>query len=298
MQILLELGATGDETDYDSRTVWTYAAENGDFKSWQMLLDHEMSLGLKPDMNKEDDYHGRTPLSWAAQGGQLEFAQYLVKFGVKLDSKCSDQRTPLSYAAQSGHFTMVRWLLDQGANLWDSTHRGDRDGLTPLHYAAFEGHEYIVRLLILLGATIDRMESDRMDLAAPTPLMEAARGGQYAVVKMLLEMGANASEGDGRGMSPLQYAARVGVGEPLRGGEYHIPDRMCEQPGPGWYFDGAGYQATQKCGKPVDYLAIVKLLVAHGADPNEVHEDYYGGAQGGGPFIVRHGRVRPISSDF
>ncbi|KAJ5636659.1 ankyrin 2-3/unc44 [Penicillium longicatenatum] len=281
VQTLLKLGAAGDETDSDSRTVWTYAAENGDFGIWQMLLDHEVSLGLKPDMNKKDDYHGRTPLSWAAQGGQLEFAQYLVKFGAKLDAKCSEKRTPLSYAAQSGHSMMVQWLLDQGANLRDSLHREDRDGLTPLHYAAFEGHEDIMRLLISLGADIDCMESDCMDLAAQTPLMEAARGGQYTVVKMLLEMGTKASEGDGRGMSPLQYAARAGVGEPLRESEYHIPDYMCEQPGPGWYFDGAGYQATQISGNPVDYLAIVKLLVAHGADPNEVHEDHYGHPQGG-----------------
>ncbi|KAJ5364696.1 uncharacterized protein N7496_010409 [Penicillium cataractarum] len=280
VQTLLRLGANGDETDLDCRTAWSYAAEKGDFETWQMLLVHEKSLGRKLDVNFKD-FDERTLLSWAAEGGQLEFVQYLVQLGATVNSKCMEKRTPLSYAAQSGHFTMVRWLLDQGAETYDSTRLSDRDGLTPLHYAAFEGHEDIMRLLISIGADVDNMGLDCMDIAAQTPLMEAARGGQYAAAKMLLEMGANVNQGDGRGMSPLQYAARAGVGEPLRESEYHLANFICNQPGPGWYFDGHGYQAPHKSGKSGDYLAIVKLLVAHGADPNKEHDDHYGEFQGG-----------------
>lgn len=282
---LLKLGAKGDEADLDCRTAWTYAAEKGNLEIWQMLLDYELSLGLKPDINKGDDYSDRTPLSWAAGGGQLEFAQYLLNFGADINKRCPEKRSPLSYAAQAGHLSMVQWLLDQGADLWDSTRREDRDGLTPLHYAAFEGHEDIMRLLISLGADVDCMERDCMYIAAQTPLMKAARGGQHTVVKMLIEMGADVNEGDGKGISPLQYAARAGVGEPLRESEYHLTNFVCDQPGPGSYYDGAGYQAPHKSGKPGDYLAVVKLLVAHGADPNELHDDHYGYSQRGSPLL-------------
>jgi ankyrin repeat protein len=277
VQTFLKLGASGYEVDFNFRTAWSYAAENGDFETWQMLLDHMLSLGRELDLNISDE---RTPLSWAAEGGQLEFAQYLVQLGADVNSKSMEKRTALSYAAQSGHFTIVRWLLDQGANTQDSTQSSDIDGLTPLHYAAFGGHEDIMGFLISIGAGVDQSGLDSMDIGAQTPLMEAARGGQYAAAKMLLEMGANANEEDETGMSPLQYAARAGVGEPLRQSDYFTTSRS-DQPGPGWYFDGTGYQAPHKSGGFRDYLAIVKLLVAHGADPNKAHDDYWREAQGG-----------------
>ncbi|KAJ6005435.1 hypothetical protein N7451_003379 [Penicillium sp. IBT 35674x] len=281
VQKLLKLGAKGDETDPDCRTAWSYAAEYGDFEIWQMLLEHQVSLGLQRHIDKEDGYSYRTPLSWAAGGGQLEFAQYLIDSGADVNAKCLGHRTPLSYAAQSGYFTMVQCLLDQGADLGDPIDLEDGGGLTPLHYAAFEGQEEIMRLLISLGADVDCMQGDRMGMKGPTPLMEAARGGQYAVVKMLLKMGADVNKGDGRGMSPLQYAARAGVGEPIRDGRYLLTNSMSDQRGPGCFFDKMGYQALHKTGKPGDYLTIVKLLVAHGADPNELHDDYDGYSQGG-----------------
>ncbi|KAJ5897425.1 hypothetical protein N7504_007713 [Penicillium tannophilum] len=281
VQKLLKLGAKGDEIDSDCRTAWSYAAEEGDFEIWQMILDHQVSIGLQRDIDKEDGYTYRTPLSWAAGDGQQEFAQYLIDSGADINTKCSGHRTPLCYAAQSGHFTMVQLLLDQGADLGDSIGLEDEDGLTPLHYAAFEGQEEIMRLLISLGADVDCMKGGRMDIIGPTPLMEAARGGQYAVVRMLLELGADVNKGDGRGMSPLQYAARAGVGEPIREGRWHLPNSKSDQRGPGCFYDKMGYRALHKSGTPGDYLTIVKLLVAQGANPNELHDDHVGYSQGG-----------------
>jgi ankyrin repeat protein len=281
VQKILNLGANGDEIDDDSRTAWSYAAEKGDFELWQILLDHDALLGRERNLPNEADYDERTPLSWAAQGGQLEFAQYLIKHEADLDAKCSEKRTPLSYAVQAGHLTLVQWLLEQGTSLRNSIRLEDRDGLTPLHYAAFEGNERIVELLISSGADPDRQGCDCMDIAAQTPLMEAARGGQLTVVKMLLDMGADVEEYDGRGMAPLQYAARAGVGEPLRESDYDLPGSMCDQPGPGGYFDGGGYEAPSKSGNLRDYLAVVKLLLTSGAEPQKSHPDHYGSSQGG-----------------
>ncbi|CAI7653346.1 unnamed protein product, partial [Penicillium manginii] len=281
VQKILNLGANGNETDDDGRTAWSYAAEKGDFEVWQILLDHNTLLGRERNLANEADDNERTPLSWAAQGGQLEFAQYLIKHEADLDAKCSEKHTPLSYAVQVGHLTLVRWLLEQGTSLRDSICLEDRDGLTPLHYAAFEGNERIVELLISSGADPDHQGCDCMDIAAQTPLMEAARGGQLTVVKMLLGMGADLEEDDGRGMAPLQYAARSGVGEPLRESDYNPSSFSCNQPGPGWYFDGGGYEAPSKSGHPRDYLAVVKLLLTSGADPQKSYRDHYGIPQDG-----------------
>ncbi|KAJ5928367.1 hypothetical protein N7466_007323 [Penicillium verhagenii] len=276
VQKILSLGADGDESDIDSRTASSYAAEKGDFEMWQILLDHDALLGHEQNLFNKGDDNERTPLSWAAEGDQLEFAQYLIKHGVNVDTTCSERRTPLSYAAEAGHLAMVQWLLEQGTSPEDSICLEDRDGLTPLHYAAFEGNECIVELLISSGAHPDHEGMDCMYMAAQTPVMEAARGGQLTVVKMLLDMGADVERCDVRGMSPLTYAARAGVGEPLRESDYYLVNFMHGQPGPGWYFDGAGFQAPCKSGKLRDYLAVVKLLIDRGADPRKSHCDHNG----------------------
>ncbi|KAJ5882225.1 uncharacterized protein N7529_000897 [Penicillium soppii] len=170
------------------------------------------------------------PLSWAAGGGQAAFAEYLIKQGANVRVKCMDGRTPLSYAAEMGHIAMVQLLLD-----YEDHSTEDRDGLVALHYAAFEGHEDIVRLLVSRVANAHYGGTDCMWKAAPSPLMEAARGGQVAIVKMFLEMDAGLNGCDGTGMRALHYAARAGYGELLKESECHSPSFIFGQQGPGWY---------------------------------------------------------------
>ena len=56
---------------------------------------------------------------------------------------------------------------------------------TPLSYAAENGHEAVVKLLLEKGAELEPKDKD-----GRTPLWWAARSGHEAVVKRLLEKGA------------------------------------------------------------------------------------------------------------
>lgn len=90
MQKILNLGATGDKIDDDTRTACSYAAEKGDSEVRQILLDHDALLGRERNLAKEADFHERTLFSWVAQGGMLEVAQYLIKHEADLDVKCRE----------------------------------------------------------------------------------------------------------------------------------------------------------------------------------------------------------------
>jgi ankyrin repeat protein len=84
----------------------------------------------------------------------------------------------------------------------------DSYGRTPLSWAAANGHEAVVKLLVEKGA---EMETKDKDSSGQTPLSWAASRGHEAVVKLLLEKGAELETKDSKySRTPLSYAAENG----------------------------------------------------------------------------------------
>ena len=77
---------------------------------------------------------------------------------------------------------------------------------TPLSYAADRGHDAVVKLLLEKGAELEIKDKyyDR------TPLLYAAEKGYEAVVKLLLEKGAELETKDKYCWTPLLHAAENG----------------------------------------------------------------------------------------
>jgi ankyrin repeat protein len=82
----------------------------------------------------------------------------------------------------------------------------DDDSQTPLSRTAMEGHEAVVKLLLEKGAELESKDSD----FGMTPLLQAAMDGHEAVVKLLLEKGAELESKDKTGRTPLSRAAENG----------------------------------------------------------------------------------------
>jgi ankyrin repeat protein len=68
----------------------------------------------------------------------------------------------------------------------------DTNGRTPLSWAAENGHEAVVKLLLEKGAELESKDNEH----GRTPLSWAAENGHEAVVKLLLEKGAELESKD------------------------------------------------------------------------------------------------------
>ncbi len=178
-----------------------------------------------------------TALMYAARDGATQAAQALVAAGAEINAVDPDGTTPLVRAIWNAHYDTAKALLAAGAdpNLADTSGMGAlyaavdmsslgevygtpprkvKDATTPLE---------LVTLLLAKGARVDA----RLTAAAPqrnhtpgepllgagtTPLMRAARHGDFAVMKVLVAAGADASLAQPNGTTVLMLSCGVGRG--------------------------------------------------------------------------------------
>jgi ankyrin repeat protein len=94
----------------------------------RVLIEH------KADVNARTD-GGFTPLLFAAQQGDADSAQLLLTAGADVNVATPDGDTPLLIASASGHEAFSIYLLEHGAN----PNSVDRNGIAPIHYALMNG---------------------------------------------------------------------------------------------------------------------------------------------------------------
>lgn len=106
--------------------------------------------------------------------------------------------TALMHAALHGELDIARLLLSRGAQV-------NMTGWTPLHYAAIGGRTEMVMLLLEHHAYIDAPSAN-----GTTPLMMAARDGQFRIARLLVEQGADPSLRNEAGWGAPEYLLRRG----------------------------------------------------------------------------------------
>jgi len=199
--------------------------------------------------------HGSwTPLMYAARQGSLGAARVLAEMGADLNLIDPDGTTALVLAIINGHYDTAALLLSKGAdpNLADST------GMAAL-YAAVDmntlgevygrparqqvsgdttGHDLIGLLLKnganpsaqLKSATLYRAHTPGEPTLGEgaTPLMRAAKNGDAAVMRLLLENGANPALAQRNHTTALMMAAGFGRGLGVFAGDYATEAQMIE----------------------------------------------------------------------
>ncbi|KAF3058835.1 Ankyrin repeat domain-containing protein 50 [Trichoderma lentiforme] len=219
LRALLSCGAHIEAADENGLTPLLYTVRGSHEAAIRLLLDQ----GAQTEAAYKNS---RTPLSYAADwNGNEAIVRLLLDRGAQIEAADKDGRTPLSYAAGAGNEAIVRLLLDRGAQIesadkdsrtplsyaaqfWNTTTvpllAADKDGRTPLSKAAMElKNEAIVRLLLDRGAQIEAADKN-----SRTPLSYAAWNGSEAIIQLLLDRGAQIESADKDGRTPLSYAAQ------------------------------------------------------------------------------------------
>jgi ankyrin repeat protein len=209
-----------------------------------------------------------TALMYAARENAIDAARILVEAKADIDARDPDSSTPLVIAAINTHYDLAALLVDNAAN----PNIGDTSGMTPLYAAvdmntpdtlfgrplrpsqgAVDAVELVRRLLRhganpnaeLSAVTIQRHHTGGNPTMGPgtTPIMRAAKNGDIALVRLLLEHGADIKHAAKNGTTVLMAAAQSGTAM------FSKADR-----------------------DPDGILAVAKLCLELGVDPNATNE--------------------------
>ncbi|TRY57576.1 hypothetical protein DNTS_023504 [Danionella cerebrum] len=265
VRFLLEAGADQEHKTDEMHTALMEACMDGHVEVAQLLLDSGAQVNMPADSFE-------SPLTLAACGGHVALAALLIERGANLEEVNDEGYTPLMEAAREGHEEMVALLLAQGANINAQTEETQETALT---LACCGGFLEVADFLIKTGGDIE--------LGCSTPLMEAAQEGHLELVKYLLAAGANVHATTATGDTALTYACENGhtdVADVLLQTGADLEHESEGGRTPLMKAARAGHLATANNDHTVvslacagGHLAVVELLLAHGADPTHRLKD-------------------------
>ena len=262
VRTLLARDVDVDAAAPDGTTALHWAAHRNDLPTVDLLL----RAGASPAAISR---HGVTPLHLAAINGSAAVIQRLLDAGADANTALPDGETVLMTAARAGRVEAVRALLAGGA---DVHAREPLKGQTALMWAAAENNAAVAGALIDAGADLRQRSAS----GSFSPYLFAVRGGHVDTSRLLIARGADVNDAMPDGTSALVLAvinAHYELASVLLD-EGADPDAAAQ----GWTalhqiawsrrhnagFNLPGPVATGS----VDSLALVRMLVARGADVN------------------------------
>lgn len=179
------------------------AAIEGDIENLKSLLEKGMDINVR---NKKK----QTAILIAAIHKKLDTVEFLANEGADINLQDQTCLNPFLYGCIKGDLPLVKLMINHGSDLECLTRFGGV-GLTP---ACEKGHLDVVRLLL---ATTD-INVNHTNFVGWTPLIEAIilnDGGptQQAIIKLLIEHGADTQMVDKYGVTPLELAREKGYSE-------------------------------------------------------------------------------------
>lgn len=180
VSLMLEFGALVNAKDRKRNTALHYAAskapteEPGNTDTVRILLVNGADQCLK---NKR----GRTPLHEAVSFKCFDRSRELLDYGADPEVVDTNGWTPLLGAVTQGDVALTKLLCDRGAIV----DKKDKNRHTTLHYAISQGRMEVSKALLDAGADVNLVSKGE------TPLCRATSKSDLALVKILLERGAN-----------------------------------------------------------------------------------------------------------
>jgi len=277
-------------------TALMLAARTGKTDAVRLLLE------ARADVNAKESWGGTTALMWAVAQHHAEAARLLIAAGADVNARSH------YVAAANGHGfegrTPVASRTDEKVEEFAS------GWLTPLMFAARDGDLELARMLAAAGADVDAVAGD-----GKTALALAIFNGSYDVASFLVDRGADVNKADAQRFTPLFWAVDRRnmetapnfpwmvtvdplplIGKLLDAGAK--PNAIVDNTPRGRMREGSPRivfaTALMRAAFAGD-LAVVKLLLARGADPSIVSRDgeTMVSAAAGLAFIHGYHRDRP-----
>jgi len=235
MSALLDKGASADLSpmaEVESSPLHL-AAQHGHTKTVALMLEHNAQADAH-----DRTYSRKTPLMIAVEQGKLEIAQMLVEHGANPLKTDSMKRNALHLAAHHGNPKMLEFILGlPGVDI----NTVDAMGRTALHHACLREKPEAAKILLAAGASITAYDADgltalhsamvlgnsdmlqaydeaqgsfsdwdaRTRESGDTLLHAAVRGGMEMSIEKLLSLGADLTQADMQGRSPLHLAIEL-----------------------------------------------------------------------------------------
>ncbi len=209
---------------------------------------------------------GLTPLIYASREGCLECARLLVEAGADVNQESFFGWTPLLTATNNRWYELGAFLIDRGADV----NLANMGGMTPLYLATdnrnIEGGDYpvptadtddleYIRLLLMSGADPNHQVASDTETrtiftmqwfleTGATAMVRASQSGDTALMRMLLEYGADPFIPTEYGDTALSAAAGIG------------------------WVEGVTFEWSRD-----ENLEAVRMLLDLGADRNSTNQD-------------------------
>ena len=269
VKALLARGAKVDAKERRGQTALMWAAAEGHTTVVELLLKAGADFRTPlPDS-------GFTPLCFAVREGRTEVARVLLKAGADVNDTLQPRKvtgkgpragtSPLLLAVENGHFELAVVLLEAGADPNDQ-----RSGFTPLHALTWvrkpprgDGDDgdpppigsgrlsslQFAKKLVEHGADVNAQLKNGKGGAGSftkigaTPFLMAAATADTALMRLLVELGADPLLANRDNCTPLMTACGIGIG---------------------------GAEADETAGTEPEVIEAVQLLLRLGADVNAV----------------------------
>jgi ankyrin repeat protein len=199
VRTLLERGANVNQQEYDGSTALHWAAYVDDPGIMAVLL----KAGAKPNLANE---FGITPLMQACDSRDPKIVALLLNSGADPNARAEAGETPVMRGARAGNAEVMRLLLAHGG---DPNAKEPSQDQTALMWAISQRQSDVAQLLVERGADVRaHTKSPRVKAAA----MGDGESGNRAYASAALL----SRPGNGNGVTPLLFAARVGDLESAR----------------------------------------------------------------------------------
>jgi ankyrin repeat protein len=228
IQALLAYGADVNARESwrgQTALMWAAIENNGD------AVRALVKGGADPGLRSQG---GFTALLFAVRSGRIEAVRALLESGANVNDSMPDGTSALVLAIINAHYELAAVLADNGADV-----NADAQGWTPLHQLAWTRRPNgglanpaavatgaldsleLARRLLKHGAAPDaRLKKDRnlglddrhnLNRIGATPFLLAAKAGDVALMRVLVEHGADPLLPTEDHSTPLMVAAGVGV---------------------------------------------------------------------------------------